>query len=186
MAKEFLIALGSNLGSQAGGPAETLSAAVVNLNAQGLSLRRLSRFYTTPCFPAEAGPDYVNAAAAIASDLPAPSVLDTLHRIEAEFGRKRQQRWGSRSLDLDLLAMGPAILPDADVHAAWRDLPAQDQQLRAPDQLILPHPRLHERAFVLVPLADIAPFWRHPVLGVTVAEMAGALTAQARQEVVAL
>ncbi len=163
-----------------------MSAALQTLTQNSLTLRCVSRFFATPCFPPGAGPDYVNACAAIRTDLPITEVLRVLHQIEAEFGRARQQRWGSRTLDLDLLAMGDTVLPDAETQTAWRDLPAEDQQLRAPDQLILPHPRLHERAFVLVPLADIAPEWRHPLLGRTVAEMAAALSQQARQEVVPL
>ncbi|MEY4984889.1 MAG: 2-amino-4-hydroxy-6-hydroxymethyldihydropteridine diphosphokinase [Pseudomonadota bacterium] len=147
--------------------------AVARLVSAGLVGLRLGRIYTTPCFPAGAGPDYVNAAAAgpVPEGWDARRILDLLHRVEADFGRTRETRWGMRTLDLDLLAVGGQVLPDAAVQDAWRDLDPAAQRLRAPDRLILPHPRMQDRAFVLVPLADVAPGWRHPRLGLTVAEM---------------
>ncbi|MGL5008520.1 MAG: 2-amino-4-hydroxy-6-hydroxymethyldihydropteridine diphosphokinase, partial [Paracoccaceae bacterium] len=104
--------------------------------------------------------------------------------IENRFGRRRDQRWGMRTLDLDLVALGDSVLPDAATHARWRDLPATDQARIAPETLILPHPRLQDRAFVLVPLADVAPDWRHPLLNLTVSEMVARLPAEDRAAVV--
>ena len=103
------------------------------------------------------------------------AMLDLLHRIEGEMGRERLQRWGQRTLDLDLIACDDMVLPDRETHAAWRNLPPEEQVQRTPERLILPHPRLQDRAFVLVPLADVAPDWRHPVLNLTVLEMRDAL-----------
>jgi 2-amino-4-hydroxy-6-hydroxymethyldihydropteridine diphosphokinase len=145
-----------------------------------------SRFFRTPCFPAGTGPDYVNAACIVqvSGDLSPHAVLARLHDVEAIFGRRRARRWGMRTLDLDLLAYGDSVLPDADTQTRWRDLPDADQARLAPDQLILPHPRLQDRAFVLVPLADVAPGWRHPVLGLTVADMVSRLPAADRAAVV--
>ena len=150
---------------------ETLRKAAESLVSPDLSVVKISRSYASPCFPAGAGPDYVNAAALIETSLNAPELLARLHAVEADFGRERANRWGQRTLDLDLIGMGDLVLPDAATQDHWRNLPPQEQARIAPDQLILPHPRLQDRAFVLIPLADVAPDWRHPRLGLTVRQM---------------
>lgn len=170
MNKNIILALGGNLPSQVGAPSETLTAALHQLNIDGNTLLAVSRFYETPCFPAGAGPDYVNAAAVIGSDLSPHAQLARLHEIEAAFGRERETRWGMRTLDIDLIAMGDTVLPDLETQRSWQQLPLDAQVRKTPDQLILPHPRLQDRAFVLGPLMDIAPHWKHPLLGKTVAE----------------
>lgn len=182
--QEFLIAMGGNLPSQLGPPAETLRAAVTRLGALGVEVETVSRFYTTPCFPAGFGPDYVNAAARCFYDGTPANLLSLMHKVENEFRRDRVRRWGQRTLDLDLLAAGQSVLPDAQTYAAWCGLPLEAQMQDAPDQLVLPHPRLHERAFVLVPLCDVASQWEHPVLKKTVAEMVSDLDQGAVAEVV--
>ncbi len=107
----------------------------------------------------------------------AAELLSRLHKIEANFGRQRTQRWGMRTLDIDLLALGDAVLPDAATQTRWRNLEPRLQATQTPTDLILPHPRMQDRAFVLVPLADVAPEWRHPLLHLTVTEMLAALPA---------
>ncbi|MFA3920245.1 2-amino-4-hydroxy-6-hydroxymethyldihydropteridine diphosphokinase [Ruegeria hyattellae] len=178
------VALGANLKFHENPPQATLSHAIAALATKGVVIRAISRFFTTPCFPAGAGPDYVNAAILVeAADTP-QELLGYLHEVEECFGRQRVQRWGMRTLDMDLVLAGDRVEPDLGVFRSWNALEPQEQAHRAPDRLILPHPRLQDRAFVLVPLADIAPNWQHPVLGQTVREMLAVLPAQERAAVV--
>jgi 2-amino-4-hydroxy-6-hydroxymethyldihydropteridine diphosphokinase len=107
--------------------------------------------------------------------LSAPQVLAALHRIEQKLGRKRVRRWEPRVIDLDLLDHGARIYPDWATFERWRALPPEVQKTSVPEELILPHPRIQDRAFVLVPLAEVAPDWRHPVFGGTPGDMLRAL-----------
>jgi 2-amino-4-hydroxy-6-hydroxymethyldihydropteridine diphosphokinase len=175
--EQLVIALGGNLPFDGQPPVELIPLAVEALENAGLRGLRLSRLYRTPCFPAGAGPDYVNAAAVapVPAGWDAARVLAALHAVEDRYGRRREARWGMRTLDLDLVALGCRVLPDAATQDAWRNLPPAAQRHEAPDRLILPHPRLQDRAFVLVPMADVAPDWRHPRTGLTVRQMLAAL-----------
>jgi 2-amino-4-hydroxy-6-hydroxymethyldihydropteridine diphosphokinase len=180
-----LVALGGNLPVEGKPPEHTLRAAIASLAARGLSVIAQSRLFRTPCFPKGAGPDYVNAAVvvSVAPGMSATEVLQQLHDIEARFGRTRATRWGGRTLDLDLLAFGDLVLPDRDTQTWWRDLAPDEQARQSPPDLVLPHPRLQDRAFVLVPLAEVAPDWVHPVLHRSVMQMLAALSEQDRTEV---
>lgn len=166
-----LIALGSNENSFWGDAAETVQKAIKLLSKLSKSDASYSALYATPAFPDPKCPPFVNAAMAITTRLNAASLLQILHETEARAGRKREKRWGQRTLDIDLIGFGDLVLPDVATQTKWRALSPDAQMTDTPDQLILPHPRLQDRSFVLVPLADIAPHWRHPILEKTVDEM---------------
>ncbi|MGA1285807.1 MAG: 2-amino-4-hydroxy-6-hydroxymethyldihydropteridine diphosphokinase [Prochlorothrix sp.] len=141
------IALGSNLGHSA----QILLQALAVLDAEPdlQVLARSSLYQTRPVGPPQ--PDYLNACAVLETNQGPLDLLQTLLRVEQQFGRVRRERWGPRLLDLDLLLYGDRIL----------SLP----------QLEIPHPRMVDRAFVLVPLAEIAPHWREPRSGRTIADL---------------
>jgi len=135
------IALGSNLGNSRA----TLEAALNAIKqTPGITLKAHSSWYkTAPIGPSQ--PDYLNGCALLEVRLSPHELLKTLNNIEDEFGRVRQERWGPRTLDLDVLLFGNLILDTPDLQ--------------------VPHPRMTERAFVLVPLAEIASEWIEPVSG---------------------
>ncbi len=151
-----LVALGSNLPGRHGTPLAVCAAAVAALNRGGLRVVRQSGWYRTAPVPASDQPWYANGVVLVASDLGPAALLAALHGIEADFGRVRLARNQARVLDLDLLAVGSLI------HTG-------------PAAPILPHPRLAERAFVLKPLAEIAPDWVHPVSGIGIDDLIAAL-----------
>ena len=139
----ILIGLGSNLAGPWGSSRDTVLRALGHLDRAGLSLVTASRLLNSRPYGNANQPPFVNAVARIATHLPPEALLHRLHAIERAAGRRRGLRWGPRTLDLDLL----------DYHALVR-----------PGRPTLPHPGISSRAFVLVPIAEIAPGWRHPVL----------------------
>jgi 2-amino-4-hydroxy-6-hydroxymethyldihydropteridine diphosphokinase len=181
-----LIALGSNEESAWGDSRETVQKAMLAVAEISDQPPKMSGFFATPAFPVGAGPDFVNAAMVISIRLVPADLLARLHEIEATVGRTRARRWGQRTLDLDLIAVGDTVLPSHAAHQRWRDLPLTQQQEQIPDELILPHPRLQDRAFVLVPMLDVAPGWQHPVLGCSIAQMVAALPEEQQAEVTRL
>lgn len=170
-----LLAFGGNVSSSIGDPQSTIRAAMAALAERQVRVVRASRFFRTPCFPPGTGPDFVNAAARVEFDGDATDLLGICHAVEASFGRHRNLRWQARPIDIDILAAGDAVLPDRATFLHWQALDPTLQAERAPDRLILPHPRLQDRAFVLIPLAEVEPDWVHPVSGRSVAQMVAAL-----------
>ena len=145
------VSLGANVASRIGPPAATLTAAIAAMPAQGLGVLAASPFYSSTAWPDPKDPAFVNAMVKIETRKGPFEVLVTLLAIERQFGRVRKTRWEPRCLDLDLIDYGGLVL---DTEA-----------------LSLPHPRLHDRGFVLRPLKDLDPAWRHPDTGETVAQL---------------
>jgi 2-amino-4-hydroxy-6-hydroxymethyldihydropteridine diphosphokinase len=173
-----LIAMGANLPSATGTALQTLEKSLELFLLESLQVRRISKWFSTPAFPAGSGPDFVNGAVLVATSLTPTAVLAALHRIEAAMGRTRENRWEPRLCDLDMIAYDDFIWPDLETFEEWKSLDLSSQQTKTPEQLVLPHPRLQDRSFVLVPLNEIAPDWVHPVTGITVSEMLAALPAK--------
>ncbi|MGB0411359.1 MAG: 2-amino-4-hydroxy-6-hydroxymethyldihydropteridine diphosphokinase [Pikeienuella sp.] len=176
-----LIALGSNLPGEAGNSLNVCITTIDACESHAVRVVARSRWRRSPAFPAGSGPDFVNGAFMVETTLSARALLSHLHEVEARMGRVRKVRWGPRVCDLDLIAYGNSIAPDRATVSALMGEGATTAA--APDHMVLPHPRMHERAFVLAPLADIAPEWCHPVTGLSVSEMLAALPAATRAEV---
>jgi 2-amino-4-hydroxy-6-hydroxymethyldihydropteridine diphosphokinase len=169
--KQALVAFGANLPLGSVKPEASVASAIETLAGQAGADLTYSRLWQTPAYPEGSGPPFVNAAVAFAWQGTAHALLDLLHDVEAAFGRRRTARWEARKMDLDLLALGDLVLPDLNTFSRWFDLTPQKAATTTPEELILPHPRMSERAFVLAPLAEVAPDWRHPVLGLRVSEL---------------
>ncbi|PIB23307.1 2-amino-4-hydroxy-6-hydroxymethyldihydropteridine diphosphokinase [Amylibacter kogurei] len=169
------VAIGSNAFDVTATTRGLVEQAVTLIGQENLKIVKQSAFYVTPAFPKGAGPDFVNAVIIVQSEFTASQLLEIMHNIESKLGRTRHGRWAQRTMDLDLLYHGDEILPNQQVVDDWINLPLDRQMIETPDTLILPHPRIQDRGFVLVPLADVAPDWVHPVFGKTTMEMLDAL-----------
>jgi 2-amino-4-hydroxy-6-hydroxymethyldihydropteridine diphosphokinase len=154
MQKSIYIGLGANLPhDRYGSPRQTLEAALAELGRRGVKTVRLSGWYRSAPVPPSDQPWYLNGVAEVASDRSADALLAELHAVEADFGRARTVPNAARSIDLDLLDFKGEIAGGGLGRAT------------------LPHPRMTGRAFVLRPLAEIAPNWRHPVTGQPIREL---------------
>ncbi len=158
---DVFVGLGANLPAADGAPpVETCRRALAALEEVLGGCVKVSPWYSSAPVPESDQPWFVNGVALFRSSRPARDVLALLLAIERRFGRERAERWAARRLDLDLLARGAAVIDEPG--------------------LTVPHPRLAERGFVLRPLADIAPGWRHPRDRRGVAEMLAVLPSNQR------
>ena len=148
----MVVALGCSLPGSYPSREALLEAALEALAGEGLTVAARSVWWTSAAWPDPTAPAYLNGVVLVETRASAEETLATLHRVEARFGRVRTEANAPRTLDLDLIAHGRTVLDGA---------------------VVVPHPRAHERLFVMGPLAQIAPDWRHPVNGRTAAELAG-------------
>ena len=146
-----MVALGCSLPGSYPSRETLLDASLAALAEAGLVVAARSTWWASAAWPDPTGPAYLNGVALVETPLPAAELLALLHRIEARFGRIRAEANAPRTLDLDLIAHGRTVLDGA---------------------VVVPHPRAHERLFVMGPLAEVAPNWRHPVDGRTAAALA--------------
>ncbi|HEX9536152.1 MAG TPA: 2-amino-4-hydroxy-6-hydroxymethyldihydropteridine diphosphokinase [Stellaceae bacterium] len=159
----ILIGIGGNLESaRFGPPRDTLSAALASLKAERITILTRSGWYRTEPVPRSDHPWFVNAVVSLATELGAKDLLMVLQATERQFGRVRGEPNAPRILDLDILDYQGEVM--------------------SATSLVLPHPRLHERRFVLMPIAEIAPDWRHPILGLTAAQLLTRLSSEQQIE----
>jgi 2-amino-4-hydroxy-6-hydroxymethyldihydropteridine diphosphokinase len=180
---QFLIALGSNISLGRALPLEIIKRAIVELVKNDINLVSLSRFYATPAYPEGSGPNFINSVVKAEADYSSQQILHKLHQIEEKFERQRDSRWSARTLDLDLLAAKREVLPSRKIFQKWFDLPFSEQKKKIPNELVLPHPRIQDRAFVLSPLLDVEPNWIHPILKKTVIQLFEELPEQAKKNI---
>jgi 2-amino-4-hydroxy-6-hydroxymethyldihydropteridine diphosphokinase len=183
---DCIVAIGGNQRLINSNSTDVLSTALSRIAVSVGSIISLSRFFQTPAFPKGSGPDFVNAALVARAQGSADEILEKLHAIEHELGRVRETRWGQRTIDIDLIAVGQKIIPNSETYRKWQLLPFSQQSTIAPDQLILPHPRMQDRAFVLGPMMEICPDWVHPVIQKSVSQMYDELDSRDKAELMPL
>jgi len=160
---QILVAIGANYPGPWGAPSETIHRALHELDGQGISLLSVSRLYETAAVGRAGQPPYVNAVVVIETTMPPEALLRRLKEIERGAGRRGGSPWGPRTLDLDILDYKRRI-------QNWQG-PAPRFARAGRRPLVLPHPWIEKRPFVLRPLLDVAPDWRHPVTKVAASEL---------------
>ena len=168
---KYFIALGSNLETKNLKKLEIINKALEYFSQFNITLIKVSSFWSSRSYPDKNQPDFINAVSEVHSELSPYQILNQLKKIEKMFGRKINTRWGNRVLDLDILCAGSIILPNINVYNEWMKMPLQKQTEKQPNELILPHPRIQDRLFVLKPLNEVDPDWVHPILNKTTLEL---------------
>jgi 2-amino-4-hydroxy-6-hydroxymethyldihydropteridine diphosphokinase len=159
----ILVALGANLPSHFGTPDQSLNHVLGLLPSRGVRVIRASQLYSNPAVPASDHPDFVNCVAAVETTVGPDELIAVCLALERELGRVRSQKWGPRSIDIDIIDFDGLVVESPS--------------------LTLPHPRVNERAFVLIPLLEVAPDWRHPVSGERGADLLAQIDLLARAAV---
>ena len=169
--KKYLIALGSNLETENLSKLEIINKAIGYFSQLNLVLIKVSSFWESRSYPDKSQPNFINAVSEVHSELNPYQILNELKNIEKKMGRKNKTRWGSRVLDLDIIGSGSIILPNNFEFNKWLKMPLKKQTKIQPGELILPHPRIQDRLFVLKPLNEVDSNWKHPVLNKTALEL---------------
>ena len=161
--EKYIIVLGSNLSSEFGNSAETLKICLDEIKSNpAIGSLSESEWYISSSLLDEREPRYVNVGIRFSTHLKPIELINFTSGLENKYGRKRQERWGPRTCDIDILLCDQQILPSKDYFVKWLKLDFLDQIKLVPDELIIPHPRLQERTFFLKPLNDLQPDWIHP------------------------
>lgn len=164
----IIISLGSNVAGRWGDPATTIRRALNELNRSNITILRYSALYCTSPYGVTDQPLFLNAAAVVRTGLPPLVLLSMLKELENQAGRIHTRRWGPRALDVDIIDYNGRIM-------TWSPPRCQPINLRRGKHgaypLILPHPQMQSRHFVLRPMQDIAPFWHHPVSGRSIKQL---------------
>ena len=162
--KNYLIALGSNLEINNMTSLVLIKKALNCFSEFNMTIIKESSFWESKSYPDKDQPNFINAVCKVYSELEPKYILSQLKCIEKMLGRKFNKRWGNRVLDLDLLSFGFDILPNKVIFNKWYKMPLKQQLSCQPNELILPHPRIQDRLFVLIPMNEVAPEWIHPIL----------------------
>jgi len=147
----ILIAFGANLNSDVGSPLDTIRTAISELQSRGIIFVKCSRFYETTPVPPSNDRNYINSVSIIETEMNPYELLNSCHEVESIYGRKRSYKNSPRTLDIDILAYDNIIVKNTKIE--------------------IPHPRLHKRGFVLIPLREVAPNWKHPLINIGINEL---------------
>lgn len=185
----IVIALGSNMETDAGSPLTLINKSINLLTDNNITVLARSPIYRSAPFPPMDQPDFLNAVVTAGTDIPPDDLMALLHDIETELGRKRRIRWEQRPIDIDLIDYHKYVTITSDKYVSTAKNQCLSEcpnfsraskpliqagipvEVAKPLPLTLPHPRAHERAFVLLPLRDIAPDWRHPCFDLGVEDL---------------